>query len=360
MLAALDELYMELDRLDHQLDVARLTLDLAESHDLEIDAPDDLMIRARSLRQLVRDDTVSFRLHQYRSTIIALYGSLERFVETLVSASVARRSDLASNYSDLPKNMRDAHLDLTLELIRRREEPKYQGLVTSADLVARLHSCEQGNPTFGMNNIAFAQHTANFRHQVVCDLLTRACVDPSALDDAWNLTNVMTSRFPSSARYSIIDDLAQRRNEVSHGDMSSSLSLAFLLDYVEVVRAYSRAIASSVLASLADFAISQHGVPLGTPDYVYDNRIACFERARERVNQGSTLAYRRNGRCAVASVLSLQVDKKDRNQTERNEDIGLTTALRCTEGTEIFVLPAASTDLDGSRLDILTPEHDDG
>lgn len=340
--------------LRRQLTIAQSVLDIAET-DLTACTPPTQLARIVALQERVREHPTEFRLHQYRSIVIALYGLLERFIESLVEMGVTRWAGLATNYADLPESLRNHHLRLTLEVLQHRGDQKYHEALQVEDFIARLHGCQSGVHDFSVNSIVFAHHTANFRHEVVKQVLGCACFDLSSVDSSPGVTGVMSERFPDMERYGVIDDLAQRRNEVSHGDDGPTLSLAFLGDYMAVVEAYCIAITSAVVETLAAFSMVHLGVLLGVPDVVFNNTIAGFESARVDLVVGDVLGYRRgDGRCAVSTIKSLQVDGDDRDHTVSGENIGLTTQLRCNDNTQIFYLPANLADLSGGGLEVLT------
>lgn len=342
-----------LGNLRQQLNIARAMLDAAE---IEFDIQHaEHQVRIRSLQSLIRLHATEFRLHQYRSTIVAVYGHLEKYVGSLIELGVSRIGALSTNYADLPVVLREHHLLLTLEVLQRRNDPRFQGIVTAEDLIARLHACQAGDAHFTLNTIVFTHHTANFRHEVTKSLLIRAGFDLAAVDDSPGLTSAMSEKFPDAERYWVINDLAQRRNEVSHGEVGNTLAFPLLFDYIDVVEAYCLALASSVVESLARFAISHHGISLGTPDIVFDNHIVGFESARGDLLLGDLLGYRRgDGRCALSHIQSLQVEGASRQQTAAGERIGLSTGLRCNCSTELFLMPSVVGDLDGAEFEVLT------
>lgn len=353
--ATLESLTHKLDELLVELEIARHVLDVAEADDSEEEAASHLHVVARALRTSVRSHVTSYRVNVYASIIVGLYGALEQFIEESVESSVTRRAAIAHNYTDLSESLRRAHLDLSLEVLRRRDETKYLGQVSPDRMIQRLHNCNSGSPDFAMNSEVFAHHTANFRHGLICETFARCDVDLAGVDDARGLTALLDSSFAGRSRYDVIDDLAQRRNEISHGVVSETLSIPVCRAYVEVIRSYCSAVAAAVVESLASFAIDQHGLPLGQPSQVFDNRVACFESCSQGLSIGSTVGIRRNGRSLVSTVGSVQVDGLDRESVQSGEDIGLTTGFRSASNMELYVLPASLSDLNGTSYEIPGP-----
>jgi hypothetical protein len=342
----------ELGLLRTQLEVAQAVLDLAHLPILSTDPP-DVAERLKVLQGLVHQTETSYRIHQYRSTIVSLYGSLERFVESLVEEAARRLGQLCLNYGDLPTGFRQAHLSLTMDILRHIEEPRYAGITTVRELVGRLNSCLDGDPGFTLNSMAFGRHTSNFRHSTVQDVLGRIGVSTKSLEGSQRFGNLMAERFPNAKRYHVVDDLAERRNEVAHGQSGSILSFKLLVDYIDIIEAYAEGLMTCVIGAIASSAIPTLGMPLGVPDQIFRNTIAGFIAAPLTLILGDFLGFvRGDGRCAVARIESLEVNGETRVRVDQGEPVGVRTGVPCSGAIKMFRLPQSMADLDSSGLEL--------
>ena len=354
MLAPLAALKEGLADLRVQLDIARSLLDFAETPITDA-TPAEQFARATHVQQLIRDNSTEFRVHQYRSAIVSIYGHLERFIEDALALAVDRFGSIAANYADLPPRIQREHLQLTVEVLQKRSIPKYQDVIAADDVVARLHGCLSGDAAFSLNSVVFADHSANFRHDIVRSMLERAGCMVRAIDASPGLSEAMEARFAGEERYGVINDLAQRRNEVSHGVNGTTLSIPVLLDYVEIVEAYSVAVMSAVVESLAEYALDHVGIAIGPPDEVFDSSIAGYHSLPVALVVGDVLGYRNGeGRCALSQIASMEVNGDARVKAVPGESVGVATSLRCTTATQLYLLPAGLNDLEGGALEVLT------
>ncbi|NMO37306.1 hypothetical protein HG826_27730 [Streptomyces sp. GMY01] len=219
--------------------------------------------------------TAGLQSFYYGATIVRLYGLLERFVEETLAESVRRIASMAPSYSSLPEGIRNNHLPLTLEVLGKLSTNKYQGKIDEASLVEKLHSCLSQNGSFSLNDIVFAHHTANFRDEVVRQSFERIGVRMQKLESSALMNEAMSQHFPEEANpFFVIDDLAERRYEVSHGAASQLLSAEILDSYISIIESYARAVLDAVTSWLILFAVPNIGIELGRPDRVFRHRIA--------------------------------------------------------------------------------------
>jgi len=118
-----------------------------------------------------------------------------------------------------------------------------------------------------------------------------------------------------------INDLADRRNEVAHGQPSELLSASLLLEYISVVRTLCHTLFDSAILSIMPFA-QRAAIAIGSPCKVLrSGYAACFELTigTELHVNDTIVAY--SGDCAFRSgpVLSIQVNGSDRDTVLTHE-----------------------------------------
>lgn len=175
----------------------------------------------------------------YNSFIVSLYGYLESFVENMVEEYVSQINDDCTEFSDLPEIIRERHLDLSIDLIKNTNKNKNtnqdEKKSSLRKIVNNINSCVNEASEFKLNEDSFSIHTANFRYDSIQAIFQRIGV-PNILELALEKGGLSKEMFPEdplnensdkqilvSLLTSKLDDLAQRRNEISHGSLNSDL-----------------------------------------------------------------------------------------------------------------------------------------
>lgn len=112
------------------------------------------------------NDQFNKRKYDYTVVIISLYGCLEQLIENFIKDYLMIVVDDCKYYSRLPSIIRENHIDLSISLMGKIEQPKYSAFLTKEQIIHNLHDCIQ-NDRCNLNYEAFCQHTANFRIQTI-------------------------------------------------------------------------------------------------------------------------------------------------------------------------------------------------
>jgi hypothetical protein len=294
------------------------------------------------------------RRFDYNSIVISLYGLLEQFVEALVRGYTNRLNDLVPDYIALPEALRNGHLELSLTLLNRLESSRFRATITREDVIANLHSCLSNAKPYRLNAEAFAYHSANFRVEVIDAAFSRVgfpslsqrlhYYPPFAEYLAQIFPGVDTQRLKLEEIYAILNDLADRRNEVAHGQPSELLSNEILLDYVAYIRAYSTALHEAVYCDALLIEARLRAVTLGAPIAVYDNKIVCVELKDTPIKVGDVLMAETgfSMRPVVAGeILELQINKTAVHDVPASASvkIGARVDFHAKENYSYFLLP---------------------
>lgn len=260
----------------------------------------------------------------YNSVIVALYGFLEQFVESLLKGYLSKLSEVSQSYASLPEAIRGAHIEVTAALLKAPDLQKFRGVVTPEGLTANLHSCLSSQVPFALNVDAFSHHTANFKVPVVDQFFSRIGVTGISSRVVQLLSFQVFLKTFDPARCSVsfdqgclfeIDDLAERRNEVAHGSSAQLLSNELLHNYVSIVESYGRGLYEVVSGGALAYEVSQSGIPLGSPIAVHHHSIICINLpARTTVKRGDVLvAVLDGGPCPAVGgeILSIEIDHCD-------------------------------------------------
>lgn len=288
----------------------------------------ELQAQEASLLHHLVEHATHTRQYVYVVGIVSLYGLLERLVDGLVVSFVNHLGSFAKGYEALPETFRTRHLEQSLALATALLKDRFRTETTHERVVANLHSCltaREGG--FTLNSHAFALHRGNHNLGRITDLLNGIGVQPHlrrvasttafkthlaahAPERDWTvIADTEAARLLEP-----IDDLVQRRNDVSHGAMTADQleSVPLLMERCDLVRAYGVGLHEVMLQDAMKHAAELGAARvLGQPLAVYDNRIVCFEAAGpiavgDRlffVTQDSLQPVRHS------QVLSLEVDR---------------------------------------------------
>ncbi len=167
------------------------------------------------------------KIFNYNSLIISLYGFFEKFIENILIEYVDKINSIYLTYNKLPEIISKNHLKLSLELLDKVQNPRYTGPLNKEIVIQRLHECVNVNENFQLNKEAFSQHSANFRLKVIDEIFGRVGIESMSTQTKKNklLIEFIKNKYEMSDIselsnddvHNIMNDLAERRNEVSHG-----------------------------------------------------------------------------------------------------------------------------------------------
>ncbi len=218
------------------------------------------------------------RQFNYNSIIVSLYGFLEQFVESLISAYIRHLNMTVPDYGSLPKQILENHINLSLKLITLSNQPRYRGKISSEQIISNLHSCLNKTESYKINEIVFTQHTANFRADVIQEFFSRVGVEGilGRIRSSSAFIHYLKSKHPDRNAEDIkeseylyyLNDLAERRNEVAHGSLPEEvLSNDLISDYIDFLECYAEflyeVVYSEALSYMIKFLKEQRGVELG-------------------------------------------------------------------------------------------------
>ncbi len=297
MKGALTAFDAALDELVRQIEVIQLEWELLSAATTEPPCSEADGVAAR-LRNHA-DTGAGKRRFDYKGIIISLYGILEQYVERLLAGYCTHLTRIVPTYAELPTVLQTSHLELSFSMMGRLEQPRYRGVFTSEELVSNLHSCLSGASPFVVNVEAFTHHTANIRYEVVDMVFNRVGIAGitqrlrhfprfrAYLEGQYQSRDIAS--IPAKEMFAVIDDLAERRNEVAHGNPIQLLSNAILLDYLAFVREFGHALCDAAGSASLEYAVRHSGAALGKPIAVYNNAIVCFDITTGSISRGDTL-----------------------------------------------------------------------
>lgn len=321
---------------------------LVKRHEAPEGEADDPLSASAAIKsiQLTAPPTATTHKFYYTGAMVGLYAALEQYVEGLVQDAAHLMADACDDYDQLPDKLKQTHRSLTTGVLLQMQEGRYHGLLSERDVVAGLHHAIGGYMPVRLNHSVFGHHTANFRWPVIRHMFERIDVPVGAVESAPALVEAMDRFFPDAATSTqIIDDLAQRRNEASHGWQSELLSFELMQAYIEVVDAFCVALFEAAASAVARHFVRLQGVELGRPDKVFRNHIAGYYSLPHGVAVGDVIAVVTSKGVRCARVLELQRDHASVESAEAGYSTSVRVALRLSQRHRLFVLPVAAQGL---------------
>jgi hypothetical protein len=313
-------------------------------------AEQDLMARLNesSRRELLADDEIRLldgllqaatntKQYIYIVAIVSAYGLLERLVEGLIERYVLGLGGISGSFADLPEVVKKNHLQLSLALVDAVLKERFRKESSPESIVANLHSCLSAEDSYRLNGAAFSLHRGNVNIDKINEMLTNVGVGQHLqrilkIDSfveflvSDGLVTVESSEDQDVRKvFASIDELIEKRNEVSHGvvQVDDLESIDLLTRRCSFVLEYGKAL-NEVLEheTLKHAATSGAARRIGKPIAVYDNAIVCFN-AEFEMGVGDMVFMLTNENLAPVRssiVTSLQVDRRDVTSIEINPD----------------------------------------
>lgn len=263
------------------------------------------------------------KVFDYASVIVALYGSVEDYVERLVEHCTVVLQRSADGYSKLPSALRKHHERLSIRLADQISQSSYRGVLNLQSVADNLSDCLADRNPFQLNTEAFAIHGANIRRDIVREMFSRLAIDQidQAVESHHQVVSLMSELGRDSREiFHYLNDLAARRNVVAHGERPQDvISVGMMPEYFKAIRAFGAALFDSALVGLLNHITPKKLVSLGVPTAVYQaGRVVCFEaigplklRIGDRILWHGKIDRWRTGR-----VGSLQINSEARESIE--------------------------------------------
>lgn len=304
------------------------------------------------------DQRIDRQILRYNSIVVSLYGFFEEFIEEMLRRYAGALESCYDSYSELPQKITNAHLGLTLKVLDARELPKYEGVLQPSRVVENLSRCLNGSRSFRLNHEAFAFHTSNFRWQVVDRCFNRLDVDnlsgqvfstgefQSYLSDIGQEPE-QSSPTKEDALFPI-NNLAQRRNHVAHGESithADILSWDILEEYIGCFRAYSVGLLTVLKGAWCRHLATSKGINIGKPIDVYNNEVVCLEVCDTDVEKGNLLIAAPSDNKAIyrgGRILRIEINNKSVERAPARRDgvkIGVQVPFHASANQSFYVVP---------------------
>ncbi|PSS73190.1 hypothetical protein AYI74_04245 [Shewanella algae] len=290
-------------------------------------------------KSVARPSGTASKEFTYTNSIISLYGYLESYLEKLADEFVSSINDAKIPIAALPKAIRERHLELSLQFLKKIAWDKRQDeagkRACEKQVVANLHSFFQEDDEYTLNSKAFAVHSANFRYELIQSFFAQLGEERIAERTlgiaavAEKLAGRQGQEVPEdkdvlkSWLEFELGELALLRNEIAHGAFERPIeSIELVIERTEFLQKFGLALGDILHRSFEEIIF--HGKErqeLGKPDRAFANKFSFGFQGKQLNGDEDTFtimvgneifAYNRNSsnKLLKGTVKGLVLDKK--------------------------------------------------
>lgn len=356
---ALTSLEAEIDRLLRFLDASDAKDELIAtilSHP-ELDRAD-----LDATFQTIQNNRTIIKRNRYVSSIIVMYGALERFVEEAVAEYCKALVQIHQEFQKLPEKLRERHTQLTIDYLALLKDGKVRETEQIAAIVETLHNCLNGSVPFRLNSRAFSLRSSNMNLTRIREIMRNVEVQLPArrvvsmptyaafLCEAHGLSVMDMKDSEISSTLDHIDELVRLRNDIAHGVVNLET-----IEENEIVReraaklgAFANALNEILVCELLSSRIAlKQLVPVQGDVQVFGDHIVCFLWPMGRLAPGDCLVMQPSEQAADlrhGPIASIQIDSVDQTEVEGREGliIGVRVPFKVKANGTFYVWHAAA------------------
>lgn len=336
MLEALTSFEAELDRLRRFL----------QASDAEDDLITNLLLRPKSERADLGEFLASIQEHStikrrqsYVSSIIVLYGALERYVEEAVAEYAKILGEIYQEFHKLPSSLRERHTKLTIDYLASLKDGRVRETENISAIVSALHDCLNGVGPFRLNARAFSLRSSNMKLVRIREIMNNLDVPLGGrrllLTPAY--TNFLENSFGNLVKdmqdgevestIDHIDELVSLRNDISHGvaNLESIEGNDIVRERAAKLQAFVTAINQILTCELLRRRIEmQQFVVIEGNVLVFGDSIACFSWTEGRIAPGDILLMQpadQNADLRHGPISSIQIENVDQSEVQGRDGL---------------------------------------
>ena len=302
----------------------------------------------------LRRNNSNEKIQRYISNIIGLYGALENFIESLIDEVVDNLNIYIRNSNGLPEAITNNYLLNSIDIIRKAENLGKLKNLKKLDVIESVYNTINKNNSSLIPELFYNIGGGNYRFDVICECFVNLgfknigtqiqSMEPCA-SLLRRLYGDTYKSLPQSTLYRLIDDLVDRRNDISHGEMSISIiNDSEFEKYVDFLEKFSLSICSYLRAEMAGYIWNySHSPKLSIKETFRNNTIIIIRTITERFKIGDWLACKYGGTSpsyCFRKIISIQVDNVnyDEYYCAITTNIGLQLDDKVNKNTSIMKL----------------------
>lgn len=302
-----------------------------------------LSMQDQLARSGVSSSLVLARRQAYVSGLISIYALLEQTIDNVLTATVESWSSIFERHADINDVVRSNMRQLTLQALLDADQGRSRITIDETRAVASIQVSPGAHPTFEPG--VATRKTANYRHPLVMQMLKRIGIDgEDVFDEASLSAHLAITGFSQIG--SFLEDLTERRNEMSHRMISPDAGILHrdaLVAYLDLVTAYLLEVVRVVSLCLIQLA-KPRLTSIGQCREARDRHLS-FDLDAGSLAVGDHLLFIKGGQSSVQSVASLQLNKNPlRNIRVKSAGVDIGISLvggqnRRYRGSAVYLIP---------------------
>ena len=286
-----------------------------------------------SLQTVKRNSTIK-RRQGYVSSIIVLYGALERYVEESISEYTQSLMGIYQDYNNLPEKLRERHTRLMIEYLGLVKDGRVRQTEAVAQIVETLNACLNGAGEARLNARAFSMRSANMNLERIRETMRnvdiafherRVLAMPAYrryLSDELSIGVSDMDENEVKATLGHIDELVRLRNDIAHGvaDLSTIEDAQIVRERAAKLSTFAAALEEILCCELLKARLDSHQlVRVEGEVQVFGGNITCFCWPRGRLAVGDVLVMKpadTQAELRYGEICSIEIDGKDRDEVE--------------------------------------------
>lgn len=272
------------------------------------------------------------RKYDYAIVIISLYGCFEQFIENFIRDYLMLLVDECKEYSKLPEIIVNKHIDLSVLLLEKIDQPKYSGILTKEQIIRNLNDCIQHNKCT-INYEAFCQHTANFRIQMIGEVLSNVGLADMVngikrneelrtlyieQNGECNYDNLELDKI-----FSFLNDLADRRNRIAHGSIEDILSFDLQLQMVKKVNLFVQEMDKIGFEKALPYIVNRSFKINDIYNPNKKTKLLCFKFCGSQICVGDIVIKKVHDKFTYCKIDSIEVNHIKYNEFETSEEVDI-------------------------------------
>ena len=338
---ALTSFEAELDRLDNFLDAAyaednliRKMLGLPEFDSKLVDG----------LLKTVQSHSTVIRRHNFISSVIVLYGALERYVEEAVGEYVKQLVEIYQKFENLPNVLQDKHTRLSIDYLASLKHRKTRETEDLHAIVTTLNNCLTGGTSFKLNAGAFCLRSSNMKLGRIREILSNLeiSLENKRILSMPTYTNYLKENVETSVEYmsdreahaalSYVDELVTLRNHIAHGviNLEEIESKQVIRSRANALRVFASSVNEVMCRELLKCRLERgEFLEIDGRTQTYGDRILCFPLIDGHIARGDILVMQpaeKSAELRYGRIETIQIDDKD--EAEVYGQCSLTVGVR--------------------------------
>lgn len=327
----------EIEQIENYLESVKCYNAILQLDVQKVDVSNEFKNEIANLQNISRK--INKRKYDYTVIIVSLYGCFERYIEDFVKDYLMIVIGASKKYKELPETIRKKHIDLSVELMGKIDQPKYNNILTKEQIIKNLNDCIENNRCM-INYEAFCQHTANYRISIIGEVLKNiGLVDMVNGVKRNDILKEMYIKQNGECTYdslkldiifSFVNELADRRNQIAHGSISDILSFDLQMQMVEKMKVFVQEMDAIGFEKALPYLVNMSYKIEKIYNENKKTKLLCFELKKGTISKDAIIIKKLNNVYSYCKIESVEINKKRYNIYEAKDSTNVGVMLEKT------------------------------